>query len=323
MTTVTILSKSHPGRVPRSTCVTRRRCAKPWASARGALLRRAAPPCRHRDARRRRARHRLPMGSIVSPEDIALSLERSPRRDPSRRAAASPEATQSNGLRSGAMPEGRRLATGASRRRVAMTRRTQTQKTQRLPLIRTPRPAGASCPDTQAAPCPAGCAPWPWPPSRWPSSAGSTRPGCSVFESPIWLNRYTEYAIILAFGALAHPRRGQPLHAQAPDHPGGRGHRPVVAGALAHALLRALCRLSCGSQPVFPALHRAGHHHLLPRPGRWCSCSAGGSSAASAAPASASARPSGFAYRGQTAARPLGVAAAPCEVASSSSGTSW
>jgi hypothetical protein len=69
-------------------------------------------------------------------------------------------------------------------------------QTQRPPLTRTPRLAAASCQDTQAALYPA------W--VRVLTMAAFTlaflgwlnESWLFLWESPIWLNRYTEYALI-------------------------------------------------------------------------------------------------------------------------------
>jgi len=65
--------------------------------------------------------------------------------------------------------------------------------------------------------------------------------------------------------AVAHPRRAEPLHPQAADHPRRRRHRAVVADPLADPVLRALRRLPVGAAGVSRAAH-AGDPDLFPRP---------------------------------------------------------
>jgi hypothetical protein len=128
---------------------------------------------------------------------------------------------------------------------------------QRPSLVRTPRPADASCQDTQAALYPA------W--VRALTMAAFTlaflgwlnESWLFLWESPIWLNRYTEYAIILAFGL------GR-IHAERNRH---TRKRLILLVSVVTALWWLIPWLTpffepyvgfLWAQPVFPALHTPG-----------------------------------------------------------------
>lgn len=128
---------------------------------------------------------------------------------------------------------------------------------QRSPLVRTPRPADASCQDTQAALYPA------W--VRALTMAAFTlaflgwlnESWLFLWESPIWLNRYTEYAIILAFGVWR-------IRAERNAY---TRKRLIILVSVVTALWWLIPWLTpffepyvgyLWAQPVFPALHTPG-----------------------------------------------------------------
>jgi glutamate synthase (NADPH) small chain len=131
--------------------------------------------------------------------------------------------------------------------------------------VREPRPADPSSQDSLASRYPA------W--VRWVVMAAFAlaflgwlnESWLFLWDSPIWLNRYTEYAIILAFGIWRigaernrYTRKRLIILVSVVT-------RPVVADPLAHALLRALCGL-----PLVPAglpgPAHAGDAQLRPGP---------------------------------------------------------
>jgi uncharacterized membrane protein YdjX (TVP38/TMEM64 family) len=109
------------------------------------------------------------------------------------------------------------------------------------------------------------------------------------FDNPIWLNRYTEYAIIFAFGVW---------RIAAEENPYTRKRLIVLVAAVTGLwwlvpwlvpMFEPYIGYQWG-QPVFPALHVPGTITFFLSSWPPCSCSAGASSAAGTAPASASAR---------------------------------